>query len=130
MPTTFSIDMMFLHAEVAATCTTLSRTLKNNSSAKVCYTSPITISFDLPPEIGSRLDQKAAQEALWPYNSAVEALARIFAERPDVPPQEFLKQMLRTPLPNRLAFAFECGWKAADFERFKRVYAAASGILR
>lgn len=75
-------------------------------------------------------DQYAAQEAIWPYNPAVEALERIVAERPDVPPQEFLEQMLRTPLPDRLAFAFEYGRKAADFERFKRVYAAASGKLR
>ncbi len=54
--------MMFLHAEVAVVYIKLSRTPKNNSSAKVCYTSHMTVTFDLPPEIASRLDQKAAQE--------------------------------------------------------------------
>lgn len=72
----------------------------------------------------------AAQESIWPYNQAVEALERIFAERPDVPPREFLEQMLRTPLPDRPAFVFEWGRQADDFEHFKRVYAAASGMLR
>lgn len=72
----------------------------------------------------------AAQEAIWHYNPAVEALERIIAERPDAPPREFLEQMLRTPLPDRPAFVFEWGRQADDFEHFKRVYAAASGMLR
>jgi len=67
-------------------------------------------------------------EAAWPYNRAMEALARIAAERPEVPAREFLEQMLRTPLPDRPAFAW--GRQATDFGHFKRVYAAASGILR
>ena len=69
-------------------------------------------------------------EAVWRYNRALEALGRVAAERPEVPVQEFLEDLLRTPLPDRLAFTFEWGRKAADFDRFMRVYAAASGILR
>ena len=72
----------------------------------------------------------ASVEAIWPYNRAMEALARIAAERPDVPTREFLEQMLRVPLPDRPAFAFAWGRQAPDFDHFKRVYAAASGILR
>lgn len=83
-----------------------------------------SLGLDIPAE------WYAAQEAIWPYNPAVEALSRILAERPDVPAQEFLEQMLRTPLPNRPAFVFEWGRQANDFEHFKRVYAAASGMLR
>ena len=74
--------------------------------------------------------QFRAVEEHWRYNRAVEALAQIAAERPDVPPRDFLEAMLRTPLSNRPAFAFEWGCRSADFARFKRVYAAASGILR
>lgn len=72
----------------------------------------------------------AIVEATWPYNRAMEALGRIAAERPEVPAREFLEQILRTPLPDRPAFAFAWGRQAADFAQFKRVYAAASGILR
>ena len=72
----------------------------------------------------------AAPESAWRFNRALDALLRIAAERPDVPTQEFLEEMLRTPLPNRPAFAFEWGRQSADFGRFKRVYAAASGLLR
>ena len=75
-------------------------------------------------------DEYAAQETIWPYNSAVEALGRILAERPDVPAQEFLEQMVRMPLSDRPAFAFKWGQQGADLDHFKRVYAAASGILR
>ena len=71
-----------------------------------------------------------ALEAIWPYNSAMEALNRIAAERPEAPIRDFLEAMLRTPLPGRPAFAFEWGRQAADFAHFKRVYAAASGLLR
>lgn len=71
-----------------------------------------------------------ALEAVWPYNHAMAAVRRIAAERPEVPVRDFLEAMLRTPLPNRPAFAFEWGRQAADFDRFKRVYAAASGLLR
>jgi len=69
-------------------------------------------------------------EALWPYNHAMAALGRIAAERPEVPVRELLEAMLRTPLPDRPAFTFEWGRQAADFNHFKRVYAAASGLLR
>jgi hypothetical protein len=69
-------------------------------------------------------------EAVWRYNRALEALGRVAAERPEVPGQEFLEQLLGTPLLDRPAFAFEWGRQSADFEPFKRVYAAASGILR
>ncbi len=69
-------------------------------------------------------------EATWPYNHAIAALGRIVAERPEVPARDFLEGMLRTPLPDRPAFAFEWGRQAADFVHFKRVYAAASGVLR
>ena len=71
-----------------------------------------------------------ALEAIWPYNRALEALGRIAAERPEVQVREFLEEMLRTPLPDRPAFAFEWGRQAADFAHFKRVCAAASGLLR
>jgi len=69
-------------------------------------------------------------EVAWPYNPALDALARIAAERPEVPLREFLEEMLWTPLPSRPAFVFAWGRQAADFDRFKRVYAAASGLLR
>ena len=69
-------------------------------------------------------------EATWLYNHAMAALGRIAAERPEVPVRDFLEAMLRTPLPERPAFAFEWGRQAADFDHFKRVYAAASGLLR
>ena len=74
--------------------------------------------------------QFTAHEATWPFQRALLALGRIMAERPETVPQEFLEQMLRTPLPDRPAFAFEWGRQAADFERFKRVYAASCGLLR
>lgn len=61
-----------------------------------------------------------ALEAIWPYNRAMEALGRIAAERPEVQVREFLEEMLRTPLPDRPAFAFEWGRQAADFAHFKR----------
>ena len=70
-----------------------------------------------------------ALEAIWPYNRALEALGRIAAERPEVQVREFLEEMLRMPLPDRPAFAFEWGRQAADFAHFKRV-CAASGLLR
>ncbi len=69
-------------------------------------------------------------EENWRYNRAVDALAQIAAARPDVPLREFLEGMLRTPLPDRPAYAFEWGRQAADFAMFKRIYAAASGVLR
>ena len=72
----------------------------------------------------------AAPEAAWRFNRAVDALGRIAAERPDVPAQEFLEGMLRMPLPDRPAFAFEWGRQGESFDRFKRVYAVASGLLR
>ncbi len=71
-----------------------------------------------------------AHEAAWPSQRALLALEHIMAERPEIAPQEFLEQMLRTPLPDRPAFAFEWGRQAADFEHFKRVYAAPCGLLR
>ena len=61
-----------------------------------------------------------ALEAIWPYNRAMEALGRIAAERPEVQVREFLEEMLRTPLPDRPASAFEWGRQAADFAHFKR----------
>ncbi len=88
------------------------------------------------PRVFARLGLKvsenrfAAQEATWHYNRALEALGRIAAERPEADAQEFLEQMLRTPLPGRPAFAFEWGRQAGDFEHFKRVYAASCGLLR
>lgn len=69
-------------------------------------------------------------EAVWTYNHAIDAISRIAAERPDVPLREFLEEMLRTPLSDRPAYAFDWGRQAADFARFKQVYAAASGVLR
>lgn len=82
--------------------------------------------------LGMDLDESLFQpfEAVWRHNRAMEALARIAAERPEVPTREFLEGMLRTPLPDRPAFVFAWGRQAADFDHFKRVYAAASGLLR
>ena len=80
--------------------------------------------------VGLLADRFTAQEAAWPYNYAIEAMNRIIAERPEVAAQDFLEQMLRVPLPDRPAFAFEWGREGADFNRFKRTYAAVSGILR
>ena len=75
-------------------------------------------------------DRFRAFEATWRYERALGALGRVAAARPEVPAQDFLEQMLRTPLPDRPAFAFEWGREAADFDQFKRIYAAASGFLR
>lgn len=47
-----------------------------------------------------------------------------------MPTQGFLEGMLRTPLPDRPAYTFDWGRQAADFAKFKRAYAAASGMLR
>jgi len=82
--------------------------------------------------LGIVLDESRLEgvEAIWRYNSAVEAVQRIARERPEMSLQEFLEQMLGTRLPDRPAFAFEWGRQCADFQRFKRVYAAASGNLR
>ena len=74
--------------------------------------------------------QFALRETTWRYNSAIAALTRIGAERPEVPLRDFLELLLRTSLPDRPAVAFEWGRETADFGRFKRVFAAASGILR
>lgn len=83
-------------------------------------------------QIGVNADESrfAATESAWRFNPAVDALRRIASERPEVPAQTFLEEMLRMPLPDRPAFAFEWGRGAADFAHFKRVYAAASGLLR
>jgi len=69
-------------------------------------------------------------EASWRYNHAMAALGRIAAERPEVPWRDFLEGTLRTRLPDRPAFVFEWGRQATDFDHFKRVYAAASGLMR
>ena len=74
--------------------------------------------------------QFALRETTWRYNPAIAALTRIGAERPDVPLHDFMELLLRTPLPDRPAVAFEWGREATDFGRFKRIFAAASGILR
>ena len=83
-------------------------------------------------QLGLDVDEGRFQsiEATWPYNHAMAALGQIAAERPEVPARDFLEEMLRTPLPDRPAFAFAWGRQAADFDHFKRVYAAASGLLR
>lgn len=82
------------------------------------------LGLDVPESRFSRL------ESSWRYNHAMAALGRIAAERPEVPWREFLEGTLSTPLPDRPAFVFEWGRQAADFEHFKRVYAAASGLMR
>lgn len=74
--------------------------------------------------------QFRAVEENWRYNRAIGALAQVAAERPDVPQRDFLEELLRTPLPDRPAYTFDWGRQAADFAKFKRAYAAASGILR
>ena len=82
--------------------------------------------------LGLDVDESAFQpfESVWRHNRALAALGQIAAERPDVPLRDFLEAMLRTPLPKRPAFAFAWGRQAADFDHFKRVYAAASSLLR
>ena len=69
-------------------------------------------------------------EATWLYNQAIDALKQVAAQRPEVPFRQLLEEMLRIPLPDRPAFLFNWGRGTADFERFKRVYAAASSVLR
>lgn len=69
-------------------------------------------------------------ETTWRYERARQAISQIASERPEVPLRDFLEAMLRTPLPDRPGFAFEWGRQAADFDHFKRVYAASSGLLR
>ena len=69
-------------------------------------------------------------EENWRYNRAVDALAAIAAERPEVPLRGFLEELLRMPLPDRPGYVFEWGRQAGDFAQFRRVYAAASGLLR
>ena len=83
-------------------------------------------------QLGLGVDEAVFQpfEAVWRHNRAMDALGRIAAERPEVPTRDFLEGMLRTPLSNRPAFVFAWGRQAADFDHFKRVYAAASGLLR
>ncbi len=71
-----------------------------------------------------------AVEEKWRYNQAIAALAQIAAARPEIPVIKFAEELLRTPLPDRPAYAFVWGRQAADFARFKRIYAAASGFLR
>ena len=83
-------------------------------------------------QLGLDFEEEPSQalEATWRYGRAVEAVGKIAAERPEVPVRNFLEAMLRTPLPERPAFAFEWGRQSADFDHFKRVYAAASSLLR
>ena len=82
--------------------------------------------------LGLILEEEQFQglEATWRYNSALNALQQIAAERPEVLFRDFLEAILRMPLPSRPAFIFEWGRQAVDFERFKRIYAVASGFLR
>ena len=83
-------------------------------------------------QLGMSLDETPLEafESAWRYRPAVEALKSIAAERPEISGQDFLEAMLRTSLPDRPAFAFAWGRQAADFVHFKRVYAAASSLLR
>jgi len=70
-----------------------------------------------------------ATEAEWRYSAPVDALRRIMAELPATGEQEFMERLLRVPLASRKATVFGWGRGAEDFERFKRVYAEASGHL-
>ena len=82
--------------------------------------------------LGLNLEERPFQalETTWRYGPAVEALGKIAAERPDVPARDFLESLLRVPLPDRPASAFAWGRQSTDFDHFKRVYAAASSLLR
>ena len=82
--------------------------------------------------MGLNVDEKQfqAHEATWRYERALGAISQIAAERPEVLLRDFLEGLLRTPLPDRPAFAFAWGRQATDFDHFKRVHAAASGLLR
>lgn len=71
----------------------------------------------------------AATEAKWRYAAPVSALRRIIAELPGMTEQEFLERLLRVPLASRKTTVFGWGRGAADFQRFKRIYAEASGHL-
>ena len=90
----------------------------------------------LRPEVLTRLGVTIAEatfvsvEASWLYEGYVGALRQIAAEFIAVPETDFFKTLLRVPLRERKAYVFAWGKRAAsDFEAFKRVYAAASGLL-
>lgn len=73
-----------------------------------------------------------AEETNWRFNPALGALLRISAALAEtgLSEREFLEWLLRTPLADRKATALRWGRQTADFARFKRVYAEASGYLR
>ena len=52
-------------------------------------------------------EQFQALETAWRYNSALNALGQIAAERPEVPFQDLLEALLRTPLSERSRLAFD-----------------------
>lgn len=73
-----------------------------------------------------------AEEGNWRFNTALEAMLQIGAALAEtgMSQTEFLERLLRTPLADRKATALLWGRQTADFARFKRVYAEASGHLR
>ena len=90
----------------------------------------------LRPDVLARLGRTSAEatsahmEMGWPYEPYVIALRSLVAEFMDVEEGDFLRTLLGIPLRERKTYVFAWGRRdAADFDRFRRVYAAASGVL-
>ncbi len=72
----------------------------------------------------------AETEVAWVYEYYLTALRQIAAEIAAVVPEpQFFLALLKTPLKDRKAHALAWGRRSPDWERFKRIYAAASGVL-
>ena len=96
-----------------------------------------TLQRQLRPEVLTRLGVTIAEatfvsvEASWLYEGCVRALRQIAAEFIAVLETDFFKTSLKAPLRERKANVFAWGKRtASDFEAFKRIYAAASGLLK
>lgn len=69
-------------------------------------------------------------ETVWRYEHYVTALREIAQEFSGLSGEEFFRTLLGVRLRDRKTYTFAWGKRAAsDFERFKRVYASASGRL-
>lgn len=70
-------------------------------------------------------------EAAWVYQDYIIALERIAAEFPNVTRISFLEALLKTPLKDRMAYTLAWGLRELpDRERFRHIFAEASGVLR
>ena len=69
-------------------------------------------------------------ESIWRYEHYVTAIRQIATEFPGVSGEEFFRTLLGVHLRDRTAYVFAWGKRdVPDFERFKRIYANASGHL-